>query len=245
MVVRALLFNILFFGWSATLLLTGWTILWLPSTRFRVFISLWARFIMFLTRRLIGATVEFRGTENIPEGGVVYASKHQSAWDTALFLWLNPHTAYVMKDDLGRIPFWALYTTRCGHILIDRAGGPGALRDMVRKTDALLAENRSVVIFPEGTRSAPGSAGHYHPGVAALYGQTGAKVVPVALNSGLFWPRQNLHKSKGRVIVEFLPTMPEGLKNQEFMARLQECIETATRKLESEFAILSGKPGGG
>ena len=235
MVLRALAFNILFFGWSATLLLTGWIVMWLPPTKFRLFISLWARFIMLLTHHLIGATVEFRGTDNIPEGGVIYASKHQSAWDTALFLWLNPHTAYVMKDDLGRIPFWALYTTHCGHILIDRTGGPGALRDMVRKTNSVLADNRSVVIFP----------GRYHSGVAALYGQTGAKVVPVALNSGLFWPRRNLHKFKGRVIVEFLPTMPEGLKNQEFMAQLQNCIETTTRNLESEFEILGGKSGGG
>lgn len=235
MILRALIFNILFFGQAALTLLFGWALLWLPNPAYRRYIAAWAHFANFLVRTLLGVKVEFRGRENIPDDAVIYACKHQSAWDTTLFLWLNADNAYVMKASLGRIPFWAWYVQHCGHILIDRTGGAGAMRGMIRKANAILASNRSIVIFPEGTRTAPGAPGTYHPGIAALYSQSTAKVVPIALNSGLFWPRQSFRKYQGRLIVEFLPPMPDGLKSREFMVQLQDRIETATRVLESEF----------
>ena len=125
MFLRALIFNILFFGQAALTLLFGWAFMWLPNARYRRYIALWARFANFLVRRLLGVHVEFRGAENIPDEAVIYACKHQSAWDTTLFLWLNPDHAYVMKSSLGRIPFWSWYVQHCGHILIDRTGGAG------------------------------------------------------------------------------------------------------------------------
>ncbi|MFP6735883.1 MAG: lysophospholipid acyltransferase family protein [Rhodospirillales bacterium] len=235
MILRAILFNILFFGWAAVTLLFGWALLWMSMPNYRRFIALWADFANFLVRHLLGVNVEFRGLENIPGGAVIYAPKHQSAWDTTLFLWLDPDNAYIMKSDLGRIPFWSWYVQHCGHILVDRTGGAGAMRELIRKAKGILAEDRSIVIFPEGTRAAAGTTGTYHPGVAALYSFTGAKVVPVALNSGLFWPRKNFRKFKGRLIVEFLPPMPEDMENRDFMDLLQDRIESATRALESEF----------
>jgi 1-acyl-sn-glycerol-3-phosphate acyltransferase len=240
MILRALIFNILFFGWAAIILLFGWALLWLPVPTYRRFIATWARFANFLVRHLLGVAVEFRGAENIPNGPVIYAPKHQSAWDTTLFLWLDPNNAHVMKSDLGRIPFWAWYVQHCGHILIDRTGGAGAMRGMIRKAKAILADNRSIVIFPEGTRAAPGATGTYHPGIAALYSYTSATVVPIALNSAHFWPRKSFRKYRGRLIVEFLPPMPEGLQSRDFMAQLQDRIETATRALESEFHTAAG-----
>ena len=235
MILRSLIFNILFFGQAALTLLFGWAFLWMSMANYRRYIALWAHFANFLVRFLLGVRVEFRGTENVPDEAVIYACKHQSAWDTTLFLWLDANNAYVMKASLGRIPFWRWYVQHCGHILIDRSGGAGAMRDMIRKANAILADNRSIAIFPEGTRTAPGAPGTYHPGIAALYSQSTAKVVPIALNSGLFWPRQSFRKYHGRLIVEFLPAMPDGLKNREFMTQLQDRIETATRALESEF----------
>ncbi|MAF50254.1 MAG: lysophospholipid acyltransferase family protein [Rhodospirillales bacterium] len=235
MIVRALIFNILFFGWAAVILLVGWAFLPLSMTNYRRYIALWARFANFMVRHLLGVTVEFRGKENIPDEPVIFASKHQSAWDTTLFLWLDPDYAYIMKSDLGRIPFWSWYVLHCGHILIDRSGGAGTMREMIRKTKSILAEGRSIAIFPEGTRAPPGTRGKYHPGVAALYTQTGAIVVPMALNSGLFWPRRSFRKFRGRLIVEFLPPMPKGLEGREFMTQLEDRIETATRTLEAEF----------
>ncbi|NQV57337.1 MAG: 1-acyl-sn-glycerol-3-phosphate acyltransferase, partial [Rhodospirillales bacterium] len=172
MIWRSLIFNIGFFGWAAVTLLFGWVFLPLSQANYRRYIALWADLTNFMTRRLIGASIEIRGRENIPSEPVIFASKHQSAWDTTFFLWLNPDNAYIMKSDLGRIPFWKWYTRRCNHILIERAGGASTMRDLIRQAKQILSSNRSVVIFPEGTRSAPGRPGKYHPGVAALYTQT-------------------------------------------------------------------------
>ena len=202
MILRSLIFNILFFGQAALTLLFGWAFLWMSMANYRRYIALWAHFANFLVRYLLGVRVEFRGTENVPDEAVIYACKHQSAWDTTLFLWLDANNAYVMKASLGRIPFWRWYVQHCGHILIDRSGGAGAMRDMIRKANAILADNRSIAIFPEGTRTAPGAPGTYHPGIAALYSQSTAKVVPIALNSGLFWPRQSLMLGRWRRLPE-------------------------------------------
>ena len=108
------------------------------------------------------------------------------------------------------------------------------MRDMIRETKAALDANRSVVIFPEGTRMPPGETGTYFPGVAALYAQTGTTVVPVALNSGKFWPRRAFLKKPGTVVLEFLPPIPQGMKRKAFLKELEYRIEQATRKLEKE-----------
>ena len=197
-------------------------------------IGVWPIVLFAILRWLVGIKFEVRGADNIPDRSVIFAVKHQSVWETIYFLWHHPDTAYIQKSELARIPLWGWYMRYCQHIMVDRKGGLTAMRNMIRETKRALDGNRSVVIFPEGTRIPPGQTGTYHPGVAALYAQTGAPVVPVAVNSGIFWPRRAYQKNPGTIILEFLPPMQENLKRKEFLNQLENRVEAATRRLESE-----------
>ena len=174
------------------------------------------------------------GLNNLPSGPVIFAVKHQSTWDTMFFLWLDKNNSYIMKEELNKIPFWKSYMTKAGHIVVDRKGGLATMRQMIKDTKNVLQEGRSVVIFPEGTRTQPGKSEVYHPGVAALYGQTKVPIIPVALNSGIYWGRREFRKSAGKIIIEFLKPMEKGLKKTEFVSELKSIVEAATRKLEDE-----------
>lgn len=228
------LFNLIFIGWTALLLFTLWLLLPLSRQIFRRGISFWPKFLFPVLEHLVGLTFELRGQENIPDGPVIYAVKHQSTWETMFFLWQNPETAYIMKKELNSIPFWKWYMAKSQHVVIDRSGAASAIRQMVADSEHILAEGRSIVIFPEGTRSRPGTANIYHPGIAALYRRTGATVIPVALNTGLFWGRRQFLKHPGKMIMQFLPALPNGLDRKQFMFQLESAIEIATRDLEQE-----------
>ena len=142
-----------------------------------------------------------------------------------------------MKGELNRIPFWKWYMDKCQHVVVDRRGGTSAMREMISDTKSILADKRSVIIFPEGTRVALGETRRYHPGIAALYSQTNATVIPVALNSGYFWGRRHFIKKPGVLIIQFLPPIPKNMERKAFMKELEIRIESATRKLENEVLI--------
>ena len=235
--IRSALFNILFIGWTIFLLSTLWLLMPIPKQYFRQAVALWPRGAFPLMRYLLGLTFEQRGLENIPNEPVIYASKHQSAWDTMYFLWHHEDNAYVMKGELNRIPFWKWYMDKCQHVVVDRRGGASAMREMISDTKSILADKRSVIIFPEGTRVAPGETRRYHPGIAALYSQTNATVIPVALNSGYFWGRRHFIKKPGVLTIQFLPPIPKNMDRKAFMKELEIRIESATRKLENEVFI--------
>ena len=235
--IRSALFNILFIGWTIFLLSTLWFLMPIPKQNFRKAVALWPHGSFPLMRYLLGLTFEQRGLENIPNEPVIYASKHQSAWDTMYFLWHHKDNAYVMKGELNRIPFWKWYMDKCQHVVVDRRGGTSAMREMISNTKSILADKRSVIIFPEGTRVAPGETRRYHPGIAALYSQTKATVIPVALNSGYFWGRRHFIKKPGVLTIQFLPPIPKNMDRKAFMKELEIRIESATRKLENEVLI--------
>ena len=235
--IRSALFNILFIGWTIFLLSTLWLLMPIPKQKFRKAVALWPHGSFPLMRYLLGLTFEQRGLENIPNEPVIYASKHQSAWDTMYFLWHHKDNAYVMKGELNRIPFWKWYMDKCQHVVVDRRGGTSAMREMISNTKSILADKRSVIIFPEGTRVAPGETRRYHPGIAALYSQTKATVIPVALNSGYFWGRRHFIKKPGVLTIQFLPPIPKNMERKAFMKELEIRIESATRKLEKEVLI--------
>jgi 1-acyl-sn-glycerol-3-phosphate acyltransferase len=169
-------------------------------------------------------------------GPAVYALKHQSAWETIAFPALAPPISGVLKRDLLVIPIYGWYMRRLGMVPIDRSAGAGAIRELMRRAKDETARGRSIMIMPEGTRLPPGRAGRYHPGVAAIYGHLGLPVVPVALNSGLFWGRRSLVLKPGTVTMEFLEPIPPGMERAAFMALLQERIETASERLRIEAA---------
>ena len=235
--IRSALFNILFIGWTIFLLSTLWLLMPFSKQNFRKAVALWPHGSFPLMRYLLGLTFEQRGLENIPNEPVIYASKHQSAWDTMYFLWHHEDNAYVMKGELNRIPFWKWYMDKCQHVVVDRRGGASAMREMISDTKSILADKRSVIIFPEGTRVAPGETRRYHPGIAALYSQTNATVIPVALNSGYFWGRRHFIKKPGVLTIQFLPPIPKNMERKAFMKELEIRIESATRKLENEALI--------
>lgn len=193
----------------------------------------WSRLTLWGLKYLAGLDYEVRGT--IPADGVLIASKHMCLWDSlALYLVLYDPAA-VLKRELLSIPFYGWYIRKAGVIAIDRGGHASALRKMAAQARAAFASGRSVLIFPEGTRKKPDTAPDYKPGVAGLYGQLDTLCVPVALNSGVFWTGwMGLVKKPGKIVLEFLEPIPPGLKRQEFMATLQDRIETATGRLVAE-----------
>lgn len=232
--IRSVIFNILFFGVSTliTIVLT----LTLPFSRSVLHRGLkaWMWWIMTTLRAVVGLSYEVRGRENIPDGAVIFASKHQSAWETGIFFLLAEDPSYVLKKELLSIPFYGRLLKKEKMVSIDRDGGASALKQMVRDSRDILEEGRQLVVFPEGTRSEPGSKLPYHPGIAAVYKQAGVPVVPVALNSGLFWGRRSFAKQPGKILIEFLPAMEEGLDRKTFMSELENRIEAATDALIAE-----------
>jgi 1-acyl-sn-glycerol-3-phosphate acyltransferase len=236
--LRALLFNLIF--WLATIALG---LLYLPLLLIpgkageRVMMAagtLWSALLLRLLKLVVGLDHEVRGRDNLPAGPVLFAAKHQSAWDTLMLPVLLQSPVVVLKRELFWLPFYGWYAKRAGMIAIDRKGGGKSLRTLLRTAKEKAAEGRPLVIFPQGTRTAPGAVAPYQPGIAALYGDLNLPVVPVALNSGLFWSRRAFTKRPGRITVEFLPAIPPGLPKREFLARLEAAIEPATARLEQE-----------
>ena len=229
--LRSLLFNILFALWTALIFLLSLPTLVLPRSAAWWMGGLWVRGALLLLRVTVGLTHRVRGVEHRIAGPAIYAAKHQSAWDTLVFPLLLDKPAYVLKQELIRVPLFGSYLKQCGMIPVDREGGGSALKLLLRAARAAIAQGRSILIYPEGTRTPPGERRPYHPGVAALYGDLGVPVVPVALNSGLFWGRRAFHKRPGTITIEFLPPIAPGLPRREFMRELQERMEGASQRL--------------
>jgi len=194
-------------------------------------IKLWARFVLFGLRWIAGVKVEVRGLEHRPNGPALIAAKHQGMLDViAPFAFLDD-ACFVMKKELMPLPFFGWFAWKTKMIAVDRAAHAKALKDMVRQTRARLAEGRQILIFPEGTRTAPGAPADYKPGVAAIYRDVDAPCWPVATNSGVHWPAHGFKRYPGTVVFEFLPPIPSGLKRAEFMKQLESRIEDASTAL--------------
>jgi 1-acyl-sn-glycerol-3-phosphate acyltransferase len=232
---RAFLFNALFYLWTAVMCLVS-----LPAFPFlspagmRAVARFWERGVLWLLEVVVGLGHEVRGREHLPGTPAIIASKHQSAWETLVFHVLVPELAVGLKEELTRIPVFGWYLMRAQNIRIDRGAAAKAIRSLVEGAKAAAGNGLSILIFPEGTRRAPDDPPDYKPGVAALYSALKLPVVPVALNSGLFWRRRGFLKHPGRIVVEFLEPIPPGLDRKLFMRTLEERIETATRRLVAE-----------
>ena len=190
----------------------------------------WAKATLWGLKVFSGIGMRVAG--KAPEGGVLVASKHMSMWDTLALYILLDDPGIVLKRELLRIPFYGWYLWKAAAIPIDRGAGAEALRRMSHAAMDVLKEGRPVVIFPEGTRKKPGDPPDYKPGVAGLYALLKIKCVPVALNSGCYW--RGFTKEPGTITLEFLEPITPGLKRGEFMALLEERIETATGRLLRE-----------
>jgi 1-acyl-sn-glycerol-3-phosphate acyltransferase len=199
-------------------------------------VRLWASIEICLLRAIVGTRLVIRGIENLPSGGALVAAKHQSMFETFALFTVLDRPSFVMKRELARIPLWGWYAIRIGMITVRRDQGTSALRQLVADVGKAIAYGRKVVIFPEGTRRPPGAETDYKGGIAHVYRMTGASVVPVALNSGLFWPRRQFRRYPGILVIAFLPPIAPGLKSRDFMTRLENEIETASAELLTEAA---------
>ena len=231
LVLRSLAFNVAFFGWTLVMVVVALPALGLPRHFMAALVRFWVRGILSLMRGLVGQSVEVRGRDRLPAGACIVASRHQSALETLIVNVVLKEPAIVVKRELYAIPGFGWELRAAGTIAVDRGGGAGALKGMVRDARAAVAQGRPVVIFPEGTRTAPGSSAPFHPGIAALYSALGVPVVPAAVNSGLFWARRGFIKRRGTMVMEFLPPIAPGLERREFLTRLSEAIEGETARL--------------
>jgi 1-acyl-sn-glycerol-3-phosphate acyltransferase len=232
--LRSLAFNIAFFAVTAVVGLLGLPVLLAPRRCVMRFGRRWAHMVLGLLRMIVGLAGEIRGLEHLPPGPCLVAMKHQSAWDTLILPVVLGDPAVVLKRELLWIPLYGWYAARAGSIAIDRSGGAAALRHMVRDARRAVARRQPVVIFPEGTRTAPGRRLPYQPGVAALYQALQLPLVPAAVNSGRFWGRRSFVKRPGRITLAFLEPIPPGLPRARLMTELEARIEAATTALECE-----------
>ena len=175
--------------------------------------------------------VEYRGLEKIPNGPLIVASKHQSMWETFALLQFFEQPLFIVKRELMWIPLFGWYLKKSNMIGIDRAAGGRSLLQMARRAGEAVRRGRQLVIFPEGTRTPVDAVPQYKTGVAQIYVDCGVPCLPVALNSGLFWPRRTFMRYPGTLVVEFLDPLPPGLSRREFIARVSALIEDATRRL--------------
>jgi len=232
--IRGLIFSLFFFLWLLVLTVFGFPLLIFPRMWTIRAVQGWLWVVLKALKYICGVSHEVRGRENIPKDAAIIASKHQSAWET-FFLMMTLHDpAFVMKKELLYVPFYGWYVWKSGHIAINRAGGAKSLKMMVAEARKRLDAGRQIIIFPQGTRVKPGHAHKYQAGTAAIYSALDVPVVPVALNSGVFWHKRQLAKQPGTIVIEFLPALPPKMDKREFLKTLEAVIEGKSNSFNPE-----------
>lgn len=229
--LRSLVFNVLFYLVLVLLCIVAIPTLLLPRGALMAVQAAWADISLFLMRVICNIRIEFRGVEKIPPGPLVIASKHQSFWETFALVRFFEQPLFILKRELMMIPVFGWLLKKAGMISVERGGGPRSLLKTLKQAAAEVKQGRQLVIFPEGTRTAPGAPPAYKAGVAQIYVESAVPCLPIALNSGLFWPRRTFMRYPGTLVVEFLDPLPPGLPRDEFMTRLRDQIETATTRI--------------
>jgi len=234
-VLRSLLFNIWFFVSTALIVLIPGSLARLLAPEWTMALArFWAWVELGAARRICGIRLSVSGLEHLPRNGAaLVASRHESAFDTMVWLTLVPRAAYVLKMELTRIPLFGSLLRPAGMIPVDRNGGLQAMRQLMREGSRAEAERRQIVIFPEGTRGPPGELLPLHPGVAALAAATGLPVIPVVTDSGSVWGRRAFRKRAGTIHIHILPPLPVGLKRAELMTRLEEALRQGMAELKA------------
>jgi 1-acyl-sn-glycerol-3-phosphate acyltransferase len=229
--LRAGLFTVWLYGLTVLMIFAALPLFLLPRGALRVAMKGHARVIAFGLRWIVGARLRFEGLEHAPRGRALIAGKHQSMLDTiAPFLVLRD-PCFSLKAELAKLPLYGWVAAKTRMIVIDREAGAAALRRLVADSRDRLADERQIIIFPEGTRSAPGDAPDYKPGVAALYRELDGTCHLLATNAGTCWPAKGMRFRAGTVVYRFLEPIPAGLKRGEFMRELQGRLEAASAAL--------------
>ncbi len=231
--LRSKLFDVLFGLWTVLLGLTiPVFMIWGTPARVRRLSRIWSNGTVFGLKHVVGLTHREIGLEHKhADGPVIYACNHQSSWETLVFNVLVPDIAVVLKEALYKYPIMGWFLKRSPMIPVDRAAGAAAMRQLLGGAKLALDEQRSILIFPEGTRQDVDVNHAYNRGVALIYKQLKLPVVPVAMNSGLFWSKNGFNKKAGEITVSYLPPIPAGLGADEFMEGLHTAIVDEKQRL--------------
>lgn len=233
--LRSLVFNIFGYGTIAVgCVLTSIVGVFSRKATVRMWTDGFLPFVLLCLKYIAGITIEVRGKQYIQNRPALYASKHESAVETYIMSTIVRDMAFVLKKELTYIPVFGWAQSFYGMIAVDRKGGGAAMKGMLKSVKKRIDEGRSVIIFPEGTRVKPGACNGYKPGLLFLAQNLHVPVVPVALNTGLFWAKNSFLRRRGKLIIEFLPPMPDNLDKKDFMAELQQRIETKCQELNAE-----------
>ncbi len=241
--LRSTLFTVSFYALNIVLAITGIPVLFMPRKARFAFIQFYVRSIYCLEKHVLGLDYEVRGREYLPKTGpYIVAAKHQSAYETFKLHILWKDAAVILKRELVRIPLWGRFLAASEPIAINRGNIREALREMTEGAKRVRDQGRVLVIFPQGTRvgvdETPADK-PYRIGIAQMQEATGMRVIPLALNSGLFWPRKSGwmgggHKMPGKVVFEFLPPVPANLSGRDITHDLEQRIEAASTALQDE-----------
>lgn len=233
--LRSLIFNILFYVYTTfTCLFLLWTLLLPEITAWRIY-NMYFRGVYWLEVIILGLRIKVEGLENLPEDGrYIVAAKHQSAHETMIFPLLLNDPAIIMKKGLMQIPLWGWYAKKAGMIGVDRGGRQKAITSIVEGSKRIFAQNRPLIIFPQGTRTNVTDTTMNRPykgGISKIYEQVNCPIVPAALNTGVFWGRNTFIKKSGVITFKFLPPIPAGLEPAEMMLKLEQSLEPESTKL--------------
>ncbi len=231
---RSALFNVAFYTTFIALMVFGLPAIASGRRATMTVVRMWARSSVWLLRAICGTRIEFRNLHLLPKGASILAVKHQSFLETFALIIVLDDFSYILKMELGAVPFFGWWVKATDQIELDRSKRGGAIARLQVAVQEKLRIGRQVVIFPEGTRRPVGAPPDYKVGVAALCAKSEVPCTPVALNTGVFWPRRSFRRRPGTVVIEFLPPIATGLRKREFMNALQAAIEPATNGLVSE-----------
>ena len=233
--MRSLLYNIAFYVTVPLWLIVGLPLLLAPRKMVvkTIYGGVSAALVWWL-KVIVGLKTEARGLENLRKGPLLVAVKHQSTWDVFALTNFFEDPAMILKAELMYIPLLGWFARKMDMIPVKRGKGRSAIKQLIRDARARAKEGREIFIFPEGHRRAPGAEPRYKRGIVAMYKALDLPVLPVALNSGLYWRRREFARRPGTVIVEFLPVIEPGLDDEAFMQRLQGAIEPASDRLIRE-----------
>jgi 1-acyl-sn-glycerol-3-phosphate acyltransferase len=240
MIFRSLVFNLTFLGASTVYCTLALPSLLGPRTWACRARDIWAALVLALLKYVAGVDHLVEGLENVPNGKILVAANHQSVWETLAIHTIFPDPVIVVKRELLMIPVFGWFISKLGMIPIDRKAGASAVKEIIREARKKSNTDRPTVIFPQGTRSAPGLETPYHHGVYALYRELGVPLCPVALNSGFHWSHETFVKRPGTIQVRILPAIPPGLGRSAFMDRLETAIQDASRDLALTSKLVSG-----
>jgi 1-acyl-sn-glycerol-3-phosphate acyltransferase len=231
-ILRSVLFNIVFYINLILQMVVMTPFYFLAPRKMAWFVPKnWARSNHWLFRVIVGTTFEIEGLENIPEGGYIFAPKHQSFWDVyALLPWLSD-PFFILKRELVWIPLFGWYVLKQRMVPVDRGARGKVMAAVMQRAKDEMNTGRQLIIYPEGTRRPPGAPPEYKYGIARLYRDLTVPVVPVVMHPGLFWPRRKFLRYPGHFKVRILPPIEPGLDPDVFLKTLTDRMESASDAL--------------